>query len=123
MRVATLLSVVAIATLTTMGPALAYGPSASSPSLSQLSEGPKAAPSAVETGRVQLAFALVKEIAIAPGYLLIRNDSGRAQPYPNCEASESCETGALTVLVNRNGTGTMVLNCDQLGGCAIVGGR
>jgi hypothetical protein len=106
-----------------MGPALAYGPSASSPSLSQLSEGPKAAPSAVETGRVQLAFALVKEIAIAPGYLLIRNDSGRARPYPNCEASGKCENGTIEALLSRFGTGTVVLNCRDVGGCAIVGGR
>lgn len=123
MRVATLLSVVAIATLTTMGPALAYGPSASSPSLSQTSEGPKAAPSAVETGRVQLAFALVKKTAVAPGFLLVKNDPGAARPFPNCAASEKCENGTIEALLSRNGTGTVVLYCDQIGGCAIVGGR
>lgn len=115
MRVATFLSAVAIAALTTMGPALAYGPSASSPSPSQSSD--------VETGQVRLAFAVVKKTAVAPGYLLIRNDGGRARPFPNCETSGKCINETIEVLLSRQGTGTMVLPCDQVGGCAIVGGR
>ena len=123
MRVATVLSAAAISALITMGPALAYGPAASSPALSQLSDGPGKASSDVETGQVQLAFALVKKIATAPNYLLIRNDSGRAQPYPNCETSGKCVNETIEVLLSKNGTGTMVLPCRDVGGCAIVGGR
>ncbi len=123
MRVATLLSAVAIAALTTMGPALAYGPAMSSPSLSQLSEAPRAASSDVETGRVTLAFAVLKKTAVKPGYLLIKNDPGSARPFPNCESSASCVYDTIEALMSRQGTGTVVLNCDQLGGCAIVGGR
>ena len=123
MRVATLLSAVAIAALTMTGPALAYEPATSSPLLSQLSDGPRTASSDVETGQVRLAFAVVKKTDVAPGYLLIKNDPGAARPYPNCETSGKCENGPLEVLVNRNGTGTVVLYCDQLGGCAVVGGR
>ncbi len=123
MRVATLLSAVAIAALTTMGPALAYGPSASSPSLSQLSDGPGTASSVVETGQVQLAFAVVKKTAVAPYYLLIKNDSGRAQPYPNCDAAANCLNETIEVLLSRGGTGTLNLPCRQVGGCAVVGKR
>ncbi len=123
MRVATLLSAVAIAALTTMGPALAYGPSASSPSLSQWSDGPRQASSDAGTGQVTLAFAVVKKTAVAPGYLLIRNDGGQARPFPNCESSGKCINETLKVLLSRQGTATMELPCHQLGGCAIVGGR
>lgn len=123
MRVATLLSAVAIAALITMAPALAYGPSAPSPSLSQLSDGPRTASSDVETGQLQLAFALVKKTAVAPGYLLIKNDPGGARPFPNCATSGECENGTIEALLSRFGTATVVLYCDQLGGCAIVGRR
>ncbi len=123
MRVATLLSAVAIAALTTMGPALAYGPATSSPALSQLSDGPPKASSDAETGQVKLAFAVVKKTATAPGYLLVRNDPGNARPFPNCDTSGKCINEPLEVLLSRHGTATMELPCHQLGGCAIVGGR
>ncbi len=121
MRVATLLSVVVIATLTAMGPALAYGPSASSPSLSQTSEGPRTAPSAVETGQVQLAFAVIKEID--GGYLLVRSDSGRQQQYRNCESLAYCIYGPIDVFLYRNNATTMSFDCRDVGGCVIVGKR
>ncbi len=123
MRVATFLSAVAIAALTTMGPALAYGPVTSSPSLSQLSDGPRAASSDVATGQVRLAFAVVKKTDVEPGYLLIKNDPGSARPFPNCETSGKCINESLDVLLSRNGTAIMELPCHQVGGCAIVGGR
>ncbi len=123
MRVATLLPAVAIAALITMGPALAYGPATPSPSLSQLSDGPGQASSDAETGQVMLAFAVVKKTAVTPGYLLIRNDPGNARPFPNCESSGSCVNETIEVLLSRHGTATMELPCDQVGGCAIVGGR
>ncbi len=123
MRVATLLSAVAIVALTTMSTALAYGPSASSPSLSQSSGEPKTVSSDVGTGQVRLAFAVVKKIATTPGYLLIKNDPGSARPYPNCEASGKCETGTLEMLLSRHGSATVEFNCRDVGGCAIVGGR
>jgi hypothetical protein len=88
-----------------------------------LSDGLGKASSDVEMGRVQLAFAVVKKTAVAPGYLLIRNDSGRAQPYPNCESSGKCINETIEVLLSRSGTGTLELPCHQVGGCAIVGGR
>ena len=123
MRVATLLSAVAIAALTTMGPALAYGPSVSSPSLSQLSDGPGKASSDVEAGQVKLAFAVVKKTATMPEYLLIKSDRGSARPFPNCESSGNCINRTIEVLLSRHGTATMVLPCRDVGGCAIVGGR
>ncbi len=115
MRVATLLSAVAIAALITMAPALAYGPATSSPSLSQSPD--------VGTGQVQLAFAVVKKTAVEPGYLLIKNDPGSARPFPNCEKSGKCVNETIRVRLSRGGTGTVDLPCLDLGGCAIVGGR
>ena len=85
-------------------------------------EAPRAS-SDVETGRVTLAFAVVKMTAVKPGYLLIKNDPGSARPFPNCESSANCVYDTIEALMSRQGTGTVVLNCDQLGGCAIVGGR
>ena len=123
MRVATLLSAAAVAALITMGPALAYGPATTSPSLSQLSDGPRQAPSDIETGQVKLAFAVVKKTAVEPSYLLIKNDPGNARPFPNCETSGKCINEPLDVLLSRHGTAIMELPCHQVGGCAIIGGR
>ncbi len=126
MRFATVLSAAAIATVTiagpAAGPALAYGPATSSPSLSLLSDGPPKASSDVETGQLRLAFAVVKKTADPPGFLLIKNDPGSARPFPNCEASGKCVNEPLEVLLSRNGTAIVELPCQALGGCAIVGG-
>ncbi len=77
----------------------------------------------VETGQVKLAFAVVKRMAAAPGYLLIKSDPGSARPFPNCESSGKCVNETIKVLLSRSGTGSMELNCQQVGGCAILGGR
>jgi hypothetical protein len=53
--------------------------------------------------------------------MLVKNDSGRGQPFPNCEAAASCITQTLKVRMGRNGTVTFDLHCDQVGGCKIVG--
>ncbi len=123
MRITTLLSAAAIAALTTINPVLAYGPSTEDPSFSYLSSIPKAAMSGPERGKLEVAFAVVKETDIEPGYVLIRNDNGNARPFPNCEASENCSTDYMWVLLNRSGTVTMKLDCGANGGCRIVGGR
>ncbi len=76
---------------------------------------------ALATAGPALGFAKVKIIPTAPGYMLVKNDGGRAQPFPNCEQSPSCVTEMITVLISRNGTSTVDLYCDQLGGCKVVG--
>lgn len=68
-------------------------------------------------------FATVQKTAAAPGYMLIKNDSGRAQPFPNCENSPTCVTETITVLISRSGTATLELPCDQVGGCKVIGRR
>ncbi len=130
MRFATVLSAAAIAAVTILGPgagpgagpALAYGPATSGPSLLPLYDGPPKASPDVETGRLQLAFAVVKKTAGWPGYLLIKNDPGSARPYPNCATSGKCTNESLEVLLSRSGTAIVELPCQALGGCAIVGG-
>jgi hypothetical protein len=72
---------------------------------------------------MKLAFAVVKKTAGAPWYLLIKSDPGSARPFPNCESSGKCVNETIKVLLSRSGTGTMESNCQQVGGCAIVGGR
>ena len=123
MRITTLLSAAVIAALTTINPVLAYGPSTEDPSIANLTSIPKTAMSDPERGDMKVAFAVVKETDIEPGYVLIRNDNGNARPFPNCEASENCSTDYMWVLINRRGTVTMKLDCGALGGCHIVGGH
>jgi hypothetical protein len=76
---------------------------------------------ALATAGPAFGFAKVKRTPTAPGYMLVKNDSGRAQPFPNCKASASCINEMITVLISRNGTSTVDLYCDQLGGCKVVG--
>ncbi len=121
MRVAKFLSAAAIAVLATAGPALAYGPAADALTISSSSRVSVQASAEAEMAPVRLAFAKIKKTAVEPGYMLVKNDSGRAQPFPNCAKSLSCITDPVTVLIGRNGTATLVLNCDQLGGCKVVG--
>ncbi len=122
MRITTLLSAAAIAALTTINPVLAYGPSTEDPSFSNSASIPNKAMSDPERGEMKVAFAIVKETDIEPGYVLIKTDNGRATPFPNCDTSENCTTDYMWVLLNRNGTVTTKLDCDALGGCVIVGG-
>ncbi len=121
MRVVTLLSAAAIAVLATVGPALAYGLAADAPTISNSSRVSVQTSAEAEKAPVQLAFAKIKKTATAPGYVLVKNDGGRANPFPNCEAFSSCITENITVLISRNGTSTVDLYCDQLGGCKVVG--
>ena len=118
MRITTLLSAAAIAALTTINPVLAYGPSTEDPSFSYLSSIPKEAMSDPERGQMEVAFAVVKETAA--GYVLVRNDGGRATPFPNCGASEKCTTDNIWVLLNSRGSAEVELNCGALGGCVMV---
>jgi hypothetical protein len=62
MRVATFLSVAAIAAAASIGPALAYGPAASGPSLSYLTGGPEAASPKAANQRTQVAYFLIRKI-------------------------------------------------------------
>ncbi len=123
MRVATFLSAAAIAVLATAGPALAYGPAADALTISNSSRVSAPASAEAEKAPVRLAFAKIKKTATAPGYMLVKNDSGRAQPFPNCENSATCITETVTVLIGRNGTATLDLPCHQVGGCKVVGPR
>ncbi len=76
---------------------------------------------ALATAGPAFGFAKVKKTPTAPGYVLVKNDGGRANPFPNCESSSSCITETLTVLISRNGTSTIDLPCPDLGGCKVVG--
>jgi hypothetical protein len=76
---------------------------------------------ALATAGPAFGFAKVKKTPTAPGYMLVKNDGGRANPFPNCAASASCITETLTVLISRNGTATLDLPCHQVGGCKVVG--
>lgn len=120
MRITTLLSAAAIAAFATITPALAYGPSPEDASFSYLSSIPKEAMSDPERGDMKVAFAIVKETDIDPGYVLIR--SGNTKPFPNCEEPK-CTTDYMWVLINRHGTVTTGLDCEAQGGCVVVGGK
>ena len=87
MRVATFLSVAAIAAAASIGPALAYGPAASGPSLSYLTGGPEAASPKAANQRTQVAFAVIKKLANGK-YVFVKGDNGKE--YPNCEARANC---------------------------------
>ena len=80
-----------------------------------------AAIAVLATAGPALGFAKVKKTATAPGYMLVMNDGGRAQPFPNCEASPSCINETITVLISRSGTATLDLPCPDVGGCKVVG--
>ena len=120
MRVATFLTAAAIAALTTVGPALAYGPATSSPSLSYLSGGSETASSVVAKKQTMVAFAIVKETGI--GYVMVKSDNGRAQQYNNCETRENCISGEIQVFSSNNpDASSTYFNCRAVGGCVKVG--
>jgi hypothetical protein len=66
-------------------------------------------------------FAKIKKTPSGPGYMLVKNDGGRANPFPNCEDSPTCFTGTVKVLISRSGTAVVELDCMNLGGCKVVG--
>ena len=122
MRITTLLSAAAIAALTTINPVLAYGPSTEDPSFSYLSSIPTEAMSDPERGKMEVAFAVLKETSIGPGYVLIRNDGGGAKRFRNCGTSEKCTTETIDVLIHDNvNSPTLTIYCGDVGGCLIVG--
>ena len=123
MRVATILSAAAIMVFATAGAPLAHGPAADALTISNSARVFTQASAEVEKAPVRLAFAKIKKTAVAPGYMLVKNDGGRAQPFPNCANSPSCIDETVTVLIGRNGTTTLDLPCHQLGGCKVVGPR
>jgi hypothetical protein len=123
MRITTLLSAAAIAALTTINPVLAYGPSAEGPSFSHVSGMPQKAMSAPERGETKVAFAVVKEMDGGAGYVLIRNDGG-ATTFRNCDASDKCTTDTIDVHTSGSvQSATIKIDCQQVGGCLIVGKR
>jgi len=119
MRVATFLTAAAIAALTTVGPALAYGPAASNLSLSNSSGGPETVSSAVAKEQIKVAFAIVKKRARG-GYLYVRGDNG--QRYPNCGAKANCTLDSIDVFEsNHPESGTITIDCSGARGCVKVG--
>ena len=112
MRVATFLSVAAIAAAASIGPALAYGPAASSPSLSYLTSGPEVASPQASNQQTQVAFAIIKWGT--NGYVLVKGDNGKE--FPNCEERANCTTDITEP--DFEGVG---VNCETAKGCLIVG--
>jgi hypothetical protein len=112
MRVATFLSAAAIAAAVSIGPALAYGPAASGPSLSYLTSGPEAASPKATNQQTQVAFAIIKW-GIS-GYVLVKGDNGKE--YPNCEERANCTTEITTG--DFEGVG---VDCETAKGCLVIG--
>jgi hypothetical protein len=109
MRVATFLSVAAIAAVTTIGPALAYGPATSSPSLSILAAGPETVLSQAVRQQTQVAFAVLRNGPT--GYVFVRGDNGIK--ISNCEKRPNCTQQKMTA-------GSITIDCKD-NGCLIVG--
>ncbi len=114
MRVATFLSVAAIAVAASIGPALAYGPAASGPSLSYLISGPEAASPKATNQQTQLAFAIIK--MGTNGYVLVKGDNGKE--FPNCDKRANCTTDIGTGAFQE---GRIGIDCYSARGCLIVG--
>ena len=113
MRVATFLSVAAIAAAASIGPALAYGPAASGPSLSYLTSGPEAASPKVANQQTQVAFAIIK--MGTNGYVLVKGDNGKE--FPNCENRANCSTEIYV----SDFEGVVGVDCATANGCLIIG--
>jgi hypothetical protein len=114
MRVATFLSVAAIAAAASIGPALAYGPAASGPSLSYLTSGPEAASPKATNQQTQLAFAIIKWGTY--GYVLVKGDNGKV--FPNCDKRANCSKAIGTGAFELESIG---VNCYSAKGCLIIG--
>ncbi len=125
MRVATFLSAAAMAVLATAGPALAYGPSATSPALSNPSDVPARVSAEAEKGQVQLAFAIIKKSTVGEHpYVIVRTDNGREQPIRDCDTSANCINEPIWMMTTDNvGASPMYYPCDKVGGCRIIGKR
>ncbi len=114
MRVATLLSAAVIAVLATAGPAFAYQPATSSPSLSYLTGEAEIPSSDVVKEGTQVAFAIIKR---GPnGYVLVKGDNGKK--ITNCDQRTNCSTTIIAVEFLSGGVG---INCESAGGCIITG--
>ena len=113
MRVATFLSVAAIAAITTIGPALAYGPAASGPSLSYLTSGPEAASPKATNQQTQVAFAIIKR-GTNGYYVLVKGDNGKE--FPNCENRANCSTKIYEFEFEG-----VAVDCATAKGCLIIG--
>ncbi len=113
MRVATFLSVAAIAAAASIGPALAYGPAASGPSLSYLTSGPEAASPKATNQQTQVAFAVLKWGT--NGYVLVKGDNGKE--FPNCENRANCSTE----IDASDFEGVVGVDCATANGCLIIG--
>ena len=112
MRVATFLSAAAIAAAASIGPALAYGPAASGPSLSYLTSGPEAASPKATNQQTQVAFAIIKWGT--NGYVLVKGDNGKE--FPNCENRANCSTEIVASDFEVVG-----VDCATAKGCLIIG--
>ncbi len=114
MRVATFLSVAAIAAAASIGPALAYGPAAPGPSLSYLTSGPEAASPKAASQRTQVAYVLIRKKTNGY-YVMVKGDNEKE--FPGCEKSARCVT-------TNNGIKFEGVEPDCLsapGGCVKVG--
>ncbi len=80
-----------------------------------------AAIAVLATAGPAFAFAVVKTTATPPYLMLVKNDSGSVRQFPNCEAARNCTNDTIEVLMGRQGNSTLTINCNQVGGCAIVG--
>ena len=112
MRVATFLSAAAIAVLATAGPAFAYQPATSNPSLSNLTGEAEIPSSDVVKEGTQVAFAIIRR---GPnGYVLVRGDNGKK--IANCEERANCSYTISPEEFDRFG-----IDCESAQGCLIVG--
>jgi hypothetical protein len=113
MRVATFLSAAAIAVLATAGPAFAYQPATSNPSLSYLTGEAEIPSSDVVKEGTQVAFAIIKK---GPNgkYILVKGDNGKK--FANCEERANCSYTLIPADFDSFG-----VYCESAKGCLIVG--
>ena len=102
MRVATFLSVAAIAAAASIGPALAYGPAASGPSLSYLTGGPEAASPKAANQRTQVAYLVIRQKPNG-NFVIVQYDNGRDV---DCN-KRNCNTTAIEA----NFEGSIKIDC------------
>jgi hypothetical protein len=113
MRVAKLFFVAAIVALATAGPAFAYQPETSSPSLSYLTGEAEIASSDVAKEGTQVAFAIIKK-GTTGYYVLVKGDNGKE--FANCEKRANCSNTIRTT--DFEGVG---VDCASARGCVITG--
>jgi hypothetical protein len=115
MRIATFLSVAAIAATASIAPALAYGPAATAPSHSYLTGGQAAASVKAASQETQVAYFRIRKKTNGK-YVIIQMDNG--EKFPGCEKKANC----VTDNGNMEFEGLIIPKCDSAPGeCVIVG--